>query len=59
MRACTFVSAASRLSTTIFRPLIPPFALHHLEKTSAASKNSWFRPGRPANPTSENVAIRI
>jgi hypothetical protein len=23
------------------------------------SKNSWLRPGRPANPESENVAIRI
>src|SRR6478672_2069705 len=59
MRACTLLSAASRLSTTIFRPLIPPRALHHWLNTSAVSKNSWFKPGRPTNPVSENVATWI
>src|SRR3954451_24337208 len=59
MRATTLVSAASRLSTTILRPLMPPRSLHHCSKTSAVSKNSWFRPGRPAKATSENVATWI
>ena len=57
--ALTLVSAASRLSTTILRPLMPPRSLHHCEKTSAVSKSSWLRPGRPAKPGSEKVPIWI
>src|SRR3954451_8154084 len=57
--ACTWVRAESFLSTEILRPLIPPRSLHHAAKTSAVSNSSWFRPGRPAKPGSENVAILI
>src|SRR4051794_24388488 len=57
--ALTLNSAASRWLTTILRPLMPPAALHHFAKTVAVSKSSWFRPGRPANPGSDNVPILI
>src|SRR4051794_23054963 len=56
MRAGTSKSAASSLMTSIWRPLMPPWSLHHFEKTSAASNSSWFRPGRIVAPASENVA---
>src|SRR5690242_6946226 len=35
---------------------MPPRSLHQAANTSAVSNSSWFRPGRPAKPGSENVA---
>src|SRR6185312_11406684 len=55
----TLKSFASHLSTTILRPLMPPAALHHLEKASAVSKNSCSRPGAAAAPGSPVVPMRM
>src|SRR4051794_2292851 len=59
MRALTSNRAESCWLTTILRPLMPPAALHHLLNTSAVSKSSWSRPGRPTKPGSANVPTLI
>jgi hypothetical protein len=55
MRFLYSVSFASRSFRSIVRPLIPPASLHHSANASALSNSSWFSPGRPEKPGSENV----
>src|SRR5271168_3869258 len=50
-------SAASRLSTTILRPLIPPAALHQSAKAVACSGNSTSRPRVMVLAASLNTAM--
>src|ERR1700733_8033695 len=50
-------SAASRLSITIFRPLMPPEALHHAANALACWGNSASSPGSMALAASLNTAM--
>ena len=58
-RCWNSVSFASRSFSTILRPLMPPWSLHHFENASAVSNISWFRPKRPWKPGSEKVETWI
>src|ERR1700677_3515373 len=55
--AATLNSAASRLSTTILRPLMPPAALHQSAKAVACWVNSTSRPGRMVLEASFSTAM--
>src|ERR1700722_2870450 len=50
-------SAASRLSITIFRPLMPPEALHHAANAWACWTNSASSPGSTVLAASLNTAM--
>src|ERR1700722_15830921 len=50
-------SAASRLSITIFRPLMPPEALHHAANAWACWGNSASSPGSTVLAASLNTAM--
>ena len=53
----TLNSAASRLSITILRPLMPPAALHQSAKAVACWMNSTSRPGRMVLEASFSTAM--
>src|ERR1039458_3779910 len=53
----TLNSAASRLSRTILRPLIPPAALHQSAKAVACWVNSTSRPGTMVLEASFSTAM--
>src|SRR6202453_5190761 len=55
--AATLNSAASRLSTTILRPLMPPAALHQSAKAVACWVNSTSRPRRMVLAASFSTAM--
>src|SRR5580704_8027468 len=50
-------SAASRLSITMWRPLMPPDALHHAANALACCGNSDSRPGMIVFEASLNTAM--